>query len=440
MRVRKSSRPATLPPSVVPDLFRRQAIDHQRQKFHGAIVLTRSPQQAAWTAFFVLLVLALLAFAATQGFARQETVTGVLLPSGGVLRLVAPQAGVVLPGGAAQGQQVVAGAPVLRLSAEQSSARGPTQAAVAESLSSRQLALRDELKQQAEQARQQAAALDDRIGNLAATLQQHERELALQRERVAVMQDIAARYPELVRSGAVSPVEVAEKNAEVLDQRSRLATLERQRLALQQDLASARAQRQAVPLQAGREGSQLRREAQALSQQQAENEARRETAVLAPQAGRVATVLASPGQSVAAGQLLATLLPGGSGSALEAELEVPTRAAGFVRPGTPVKLRVDAFPYARFGQLPAHVREVSQSAVAMAPADDTAGGSSAAGAAAASGVYRVRVVIDATDAAALAWRDALKAGMRVQASLVAEKRTLVEWVLEPLAGLQVAAR
>jgi membrane fusion protein len=335
---------------------------------------------------------------------------------------------------------VAANALVLRLSAEQSSAQGPTQSAVADSLTSRQRALLDELKQQAEQARQQAAALDARIANLDAALQQHERELALQRERIAVMQDIAARYPELVRSGAVSPVEVAEKNAEVLDQRARLSTLERQRLALQQDLASARAQRQAVPLQAEREGSQLRREAQALSQQQAENEARRETAVLAPQAGRIGTVLASPGQSVAAGQLLATLLPGGSGSALEAELEVPTRAAGFVKPGTPVKLRVDAFPYARFGQLPAHVREVSQSAVAMAPTADPPAGTGGAGPSGSNGVYRVRVVIDATDGAALAWRDSLKAGMRVQASLVAEKRTLIEWVLEPLAGLQVAAR
>jgi len=411
----------------VPDLFRRQAIDHQRQKFHGAIVLTRSPRQAAWTAFFVLLVLALVAFAATQGFARQETVGGVLLPRGGVLRLVAPQAGVVLPGGAAQGQQVAASAPVLRLSNEQSSAQGPTQSAVAQSLSSRQSALLGELQQQGEQARQQAGALDARIANLAAALQQQEREIALQRERVDVVQDVASRYPELVRSGAVSPVEVAEKNAEVLDQRSRLATLERQRLGLQQDLSTARAQRQALPLQADREGSQLKREAQALTQQQAENEARREMAVLAPQAGRVAALLASPGQAVAAGQLLATLLP--ADGELEAELDVPTRAAGFVQPGTRVKLRVDAFPYARFGQLPARVREVAQSAVS--PADGLPGDAS---------VYRVRVAIEPTDSAALAWRASLKAGMRVQASLVAEKRTLIEWVLEPLAGLQVAAR
>ena len=47
---------------------------------------------------------------------------------------------------------------------------------------------------------------------------------------------------------------------------------------------------------------------------------------------------------------------------------------------------------------------------------------------------------DAPGDAALAWRASLKAGMHVQASLVAERRTLVEWALEPLAAWRVAAR
>ena len=88
-------------------------------------MLTRSPRQAAWAAFFVLLVLALMALAATQGFASKETVSGVLLPTGGVLRMVAPQAGVVLGGGAVQGQSIEQGKVVVRLSAEQSSAPRP---------------------------------------------------------------------------------------------------------------------------------------------------------------------------------------------------------------------------------------------------------------------------------------------------------------------------
>jgi membrane fusion protein len=51
-------------------------------------------------------------------------------------------------------------------------------------------------------------------------------------------------------------------------------------------------------------------------------------------------------------------------------------------------------------------------------------------------------VLDAPAASdeALAWRHSLKAGMRVQASLVAEHRTLVQWALEPLAALKVAAK
>ncbi len=416
------------------ELFRRQAVDHQRQKFHGAIVLTRSPWQTAVATFFVLLVLALLAFAATQGFARKETVAGVLAPAGGVLRLVAPQAGVVVAVVAAQGTQVVAGQAVVRLSAEQASATGPTQAAVAQSLSVRQGSLRDELEQQSRQLSQQSATLEARAANVAAGLAQQEREIALQRERVQLVRDVAARYPELVRGGAVSPVEAAEKQTEVLDQQARLSELERARVTLQGELATLRAERAALPLQAGRERSQMQREVQSLTQAQAENESRRGMVVLAPQAGEVAALLAAPGQAVVAGQTLATVLP--AGAALEAELWVPTRSAGFVRAGTPVWLRVDAFPYARYGQLPAHVREVSRSAL---PAADLVAGGDAASA---PDAYRVRVTLDADAApeAALAWRQSLKAGMRVQASLVAERRTLMQWALEPLAALRVAAK
>jgi membrane fusion protein len=326
---------------------------------------------------------------------------------------------------------------VVRLSTEQSGAAGSTQAAVARSLALRQADLQDELSQQGRQVQTQLAALDARAASVESALAQQAREIGLQRERVQVVRDVAARYPDLVRTGAVSPVESSEKQAELLDQQGRLSELERARVALQAELASVRAERATLPLQASRDGLQTQREIQALAQAQAENDVRRESEVLAPRAGEVATLLAAPGQSVTAGQTLATLLP--AGAALEAELYVPTRSAGFVRPGTPVMLRVDAFPYARYGQLPAHVREVSRSAVAAA--DLAAEGADAALPGAAN-VYRVRVTLDADApaAASAGWRASLKPGMRVQAALVAERRTLLQWALEPLAQLRLAAK
>ena len=205
------------------------------------------------------------------------------------------------------------------------------------------------------------------------------------------------------------------------------------------DLGQARADRLALPLAASRESAALQREVQAIAQSQAETESHRESLVLAPQAGALAAVLVQPGQAVAAGQTLATLLP--AGSVLEAELYVPTRAAGHLRPGMPVWLRVDAFPYARYGQIAGRVREVARSAVPVAQADAGAlepvrpGGEGLT-------VYRVRVALDTPAAgdATLAWRPLLRAGMRVQASLVAEKRTLLQWALEPLEALGMAAK
>jgi membrane fusion protein len=57
-------------------------------------------------------------------------------------------------------------------------------------------------------------------------------------------------------------------------------------------------------------------------------------------------------------------------------------------------------------------------------------------------VYHVRVVLEAPAAkdSTVAWRPLLRAGMRVQASLVAERRTLLQWALEPLETLRMAAR
>ncbi|MGH1559068.1 HlyD family efflux transporter periplasmic adaptor subunit [Caulobacter segnis] len=48
------------------------------------------------------------------------------------------------------------------------------------------------------------------------------------------------------------------------------------------------------------------------------------------------------GQAVAGGATLAVLTP--AGSAMAAELYVPSRAAGFIRPGQKVRLMYQAFP------------------------------------------------------------------------------------------------
>lgn len=66
----------------------------------------------------------------------------------------------------------------------------------------------------------------------------------------------------------------------------------------------------------------------------------------APVAGVVASRLAEPGEALKAGQSFVTVLP--KESILIAQLSVPSRAIGFIKPGNVVLLRYMAFPFQKF--------------------------------------------------------------------------------------------
>jgi membrane fusion protein len=185
-----------------------------------------------------------------------------------------------------------------------------------------------------------------------------------------------------------------------------------------------------LPLQSNREASEIRRGVEELKQQSSETEARREVVVRAEAGGRLAAILVEQGQPVAAEQRLGSLLP--ADSVLEAELYVPTRAAGFVRPGTEVLLRYDAFPYQKFGQFQGRVREVSLTTVSAAELQAVR---AVGHALSDEPVFRVRVRLAQQAAMANGQALTFKPGMQLSASLVLEHRTLMEWVLEPLLGI-----
>jgi membrane fusion protein len=418
------------------DLFRKQALQHKSQGFHGVIMLTRTWSYPALCLFFSCIVLAILVFAMHFGFTRKETVSGMLVPDHGLIRLQAPQAGVLTGLYVSEGQAVQAGQALFALSGEVSSAQGNTQENIKQSLALRISHLDAELLQQTQQSKNKAQELQQRIDNLSVSLQQLAQELAAQRRRIQLIADVNNRISELAKTGIVSKVAANEKAAELIEQESRLATLQQQEKLLQRERSAAQASLSDVPLVALREASQIQREREQLKQQMSESEAKRELVIRAGQAGTIAGLLVARGQSVSADQVLASVLPGGS--SLEVELYAPTRAAGFVQLGTPVLLRYEAYPYQKFGQFRGKVREISANTINLAELqatnNSTANGNKTANYAS-EPVYRIRVQLEAQQVAAFGQLHQLKPGMQLSASLVLEQRTLAEWALEPLYGM-----
>ena len=114
-----------------------------------------------------------------------------------------------------------------------------------------------------------------------------------------------------------------------------------------------------------------------------------------------------------------------SGDELVAELFVPSHAAGFINAGQTLKLKYEAFPFQRFGSQEATVDNVS---LTVLTTEETG----LPGAAFSEPVFSARGRLAAQTVYAYGTSVPLRAGMLLSADVVVDRRTLVEWLLDPV--------
>ena len=101
-----------------------------------------------------------------------------------------------------------------------------------------------------------------------------------------------------------------------------------------------------------------------------------------------------------------------------------------MEPGQEVRILYDAFPYQHFGTYRGRIAHVSQ---AMLAGSDVAGPVTLPGPA-----YRAIVALERPDVDAYGKRVALQSDMLLRADIILERRTLVDWILDPLRSARVS--
>ena len=96
-----------------------------------------------------------------------------------------------------------------------------------------------------------------------------------------------------------------------------------------------------------------------------------------------------------------------------------------------MRLRYQAYPYQKFGHQRGTVVRVSRSATNPGESTAMAGSGQAQ-----EPYYRVLVALDAQSVTAYGKPEALRPGMLLEADILGERRSLIEWVLEPLFALR----
>lgn len=409
-------------------LFRQEAIDAQREKFLGEATIARPVPAWVFTALAAGVAVLLIAVALWGQYTRRERVEGYIALDTGAARVSSPDAGRITELFIKEGDEVKAGDEMARISYDRSTASGASSSeASAHEMGARRQMLEKEQSQLRELGAQQVEQVRRREKDLDNELKQIDQEMKLQEVRIKSAREQLERYRGLAgEKQFVSEALVKQKQDEVTDQEIRLQTLRRQRAQVERDLASAKLEEPTIALRSRTQVEQLSRQMSELREGMAQVEARRETVIRAPMAGVVTNIAVNRGQSIPADSPLAMVLPKGSG--LHVELTVPTRAIGFVKPGQEVVLRYDAFPYERFGQYRGVVSDISRNV--WSPGERIGPLS------AREPVYRVDVKLDKQTVRALNQEFALRPGMLVNADLLLEKRSLLEWVFEPVLQLK----
>jgi membrane fusion protein len=172
----------------------------------------------------------------------------------------------------------------------------------------------------------------------------------------------------------------------------------------------------------------LQRSLSDVAQRSAEIEGRRRYIVRAPMAGQVTSVLAAVGRTVDPRTSMLSIVP--TDSHFEAELFVPARAIGFIAPGQTVRLLYDAFPFQRFGSYNGTVESVAGTMLAPTELPEPVAGLTKEPA------YRIKVALERQTVDAFGHEVPLQPDMTLRADIILEKRSLIEWLLEPLLSVR----
>ncbi len=404
--------------------IRTEVIEARRSRKAGAIVLARPMPMKVAAVCGAAVTVALALLLVFGEYTSKVRVTGQLTYAGGAVKVVAPQFGRITACHVKEGQTVTAGQALFDVSAERiGGGGGSIDARIAASLANRREQINQRRDAALQQLGQREGQLTDQQRLAQSALATHQGAVVIQDELVKSARANAERYGKLAKKGFVAPavlaqyknalnVELAKRNALTLN----LSDANRALLQVQQEAAALTGQGKITRTEAAQALA-------ALEQEAAEHDGRSENRITAPAAGTVTALAYSVGQSVQAGYALATVLP--AGGMLEAQLLIPSRAKSSVAVGQSVQLRIDSFPYQKYGLVPGTITQVERNPIN----DGAQPGAAAAGSAP---MYRATVALSTTSLTVYGERHAFEPGLTLEADIFNDRRRLIEWVFDPL--------
>jgi membrane fusion protein len=410
-------------------LFRQEVIDFQQHNRQwGQVALLQPLSTKIIICFIAAAVSLFVAFLFFGQYARKETVIGYLTPAAGTAKIFAPRQGTFKEIYVKEGQQVEKDQPLLAVETSQIAANGEDiNVSMLAALEAQRNLLTNQIAAEQERMKSERARLTALTGGLMIEISELQAQIESQKEAVRVSRDIVSSVTELKAKGLISALEYAQRELAALGQKQKSNSLNQELAARQNQLTETRYSLEQLPTVMAGKIQSLRSELSTTEQRVAEISGRRAYVIRAPDAGRISTLQATVGQFADPRRPQMEIIP--NNSALQAELFIPTRGIGFVKPGQEVRILYEAFPHQQFGTYGGRINEISQTILSRSDASGPIELKEPA--------YRVIVALDRPDIDAYGKRIPLQPGMLLNADIILEKRSLLRWFLGPLLSVRM---
>lgn len=418
------------PPSTVSSsaqslsFFRSEALEFQRQHHHwGQITTLLTPSNALLIWSFVGTISILFVFLLFAPYSRKETVRGYLKPPAGAARVLATQSGTVTTVHVREGDLVEQDQPLISIASPQVDKDGAdVNSSILDVLNKQKDIIHSQIAAEEIRTQTERHRLEDLLAGLSLEVSHFQAQLEAQKERIKISEELVETANVLKGQGYISAKELGDRKIGLLDHQLSIEALTQQMIARKNEIIEKKASLEELPTIAAERLRQLKADLSATEQKIAEIKGRSAYILRAPIAGRVSSLPATQGQPAEPGRLLLTIVP--EGDPLEAELFVPTRAAGFVKPGQRVRILYDAFPYQNFGTHGGNVAKMSQTMLTKVDVTGPIALDEPA--------YRVTAKLDRTDIQTSDGTISLQPDMLLRADIILDRRPLMLWILNPL--------
>lgn len=404
-------------------MFRKEAIEAKRNKLTGNVIIVQPLSLQLICIIIFIIIILVLSLLFNSSYTRKETVKGYVVPQNGVIKIYPLREGIISEIYVSEGSKVNGGDDIIRISNRQNLSNGlELTSAMKNELESQIKSLTSELDLIKKINKKEMVSIEKQMSELRNSYNSIKNAKLNIKERVLIKKEIYDRNRELYKKGFISNSHLVGVKDEYLVALQAYDLLEKDENDISLEISRLSSEKLTLPENKSIKEIRINRQISNISSQIIGLNSQLEVVQKAPSSGIITTIQPTIGSKVNSNTPVLSIIP--DNSTLEVELLLPTRSAGFVQLGNEVNVRFDAFPYQKFGLVSGKVSKVDRDIILpqeqKLPININ------------QPMYRVRATINKNNVTAYGNKFPIKIGMLVDADISLEKRTLLEWFLEPL--------